>query len=206
MQWDIANSLWTIEYLNYIKDNTEKKIIKSFQIEFKKRLEEFKKLRKSFIHNDVNDNNVIVSNNIYKPEINGIIDFGDSIKTQTINDVAVTCVYAMMNCENPLEAGINVVKGYHSIYKLNEDEIKFLYIAIAMRLVISITKSSINRIHNKENKYLLVSENEAIKLIKKWNRVNQETALYCFRYACGYTAHPNENKFKMGKKNILQSR
>ena len=201
MQWDISNSLWTIEYLNYIKDKTVKKIIQSCQIEFKKRLNKFKKLRKSFIHNDVNDNNVIVSNNIYNPEINGIIDFGDSIKTQTINDVAITCVYAMMNCENPLEAGINVVKGYHSVYKLNEDEIKFLYIAIAMRLVISITKSSINRIHNKENKYLLVSENEAVKLIKKWHRISQETALYSFRYACGYTAHPNENKFnKWAKK------
>ena len=201
MQWDISNSLWTKQYLKFIKKSSEKKIIKSFQNDFKKGLTKFKKLRKSFIHNDVNDNNIIVSNSLYSPEINGIIDFGDSINTQIINDVAITCVYAMMKSKNPLEAGVNVVKGYNSIFKLEEDEIEFLYLAIAMRLVISITKSSINKIENKENKYLLISEDEAIKLINKWNAVNQELATYSFRNACGYTAHPNENKFNKWSKN-----
>ena len=70
-----------------------------------------------------------------------------------------------MDCENPLEASTNVVKGYNSVFKLKENELEFLYIAIAMRLVISITKSSINKIHNKENCYLTISENQAIELI-----------------------------------------
>jgi len=201
MQWDISSSLWTKQYLKFIKKSSEKKIIKSFQNKFEKELKKFKKLRKSFIHNDVNDNNIIVSNSLYTPEINGIIDLGDSINTQIINDVAVTCVYAMMKCENPLEAGVNVVKGYNSVFKLEEDEIEFLYLAIAMRLIISITKSSINKIENKENEYLLISEDEAIKLIKKWDTVNQELATYSFRNACGYTAHPNENKFNKWSKN-----
>jgi|TARA_B100000959_G_scaffold282761_1_gene349925 4-aminobutyrate aminotransferase-like enzyme/Ser/Thr protein kinase RdoA (MazF antagonist) len=201
MQWDISNSLWTKQYLKFIKRSSEKKIIKSFQNKFEKELTKFKKLRKSFIHNDVNDNNIIVSNSLYTPEIDGIIDLGDSINTQIINDVAVTCVYAMMKCENPLEAGVNVVKGYNSVFKLEEDEIEFLYLVIAMRLIISITKSSINKIENKENKYLLISEDEAIKLIKKWDTVNQELATYSFRNACGYTAHPNENKFNKWSKN-----
>jgi len=201
MQWDISNSLWTKQYLKFIKRSSERKIIKSFQNKFEEKLTKFKKLRKSFIHNDVNDNNIIVSNSLYNPKINGIIDLGDSINTQIINDVAVTCVYAMMKCENPLEAGVNVVKGYNSVFKLEEDEIEFLYLAIAMRLIISITKSSINKIENKENEYLLISEDEAIKLIKKWDTVNQELATYSFRNACGYTAHPNENKFNKWSKN-----
>jgi len=201
MQWDISNSLWTKQYLKFIKRSSEKKIIKSFQNKFEKELTKFKKLRKSFIHNDVNDNNIIVSNSLYSPKINGIIDLGDSMNTQIINDVAVTCVYAMMKCENPLEAGVYVVKGYNSVFKLEENEIEFLYLAIAMRLIISITKSSINKIENKENEYLLISENEAIKLIKKWDTVNQELATYSFRNACGYTAHPNEKKFNKWAKN-----
>ena len=178
MQWDISNSLWTTEYLNYIKGSKDKKIIKSFQVQFKNSLSEFKNLRKSFIHNDVNDNNIIVSNSLYKPKINGIVDFGDSINSQIINDVAVTCVYAMMDCENPLEASTNVVKGYNSVFKLKENELEFLYIAIAMRLVISITKSSINKIHNKENTYLTISENQAIELIKKWHNINNDFATF----------------------------
>lgn len=202
MQWDISNSLWTTEYLNYIKGSKDKKIIKSFQVQFKNSLSEFKNLRKSFIHNDVNDNNIIVSNSLYKPKINGIVDFGDSINSQIINDVAVTCVYAMMDCENPLEASTNVVKGYNSVFKLKENELEFLYIAIAMRLVISITKSSINKIHNKENSYLTISENQAIELIKKWHNINNDFATFSYREACGYSAHPNEKKFNELAKNI----
>ena len=201
MQWDISNSLWTKQYLKFIKRSSEKKIIKSFQNKFEEELTKFKKLRKSFIHNDVNDNNIIVSNSLYSPKINGIIDLGDSMNTQIINDVAVTCAYAMMKCKNPLEAGVYVVKGYNSVFKLEENEIEFLYLAIAMRLIISITKSSINKIENKENEYLLISEDEAIKLIKKWDTVNQELATYSFRNACGYTAHPNEKKFNKWSKN-----
>jgi len=201
MQWDISNSLWTKQYLKFIKRSSDKKIIKSFQNKFEEELTKFKKLRKSFIHNDVNDNNIIVSNSLYSPKINGIIDLGDSMNTQIINDVAVTCAYAMMKCKNPLEAGVYVVKGYNSVFKLEENEIEFLYLAIAMRLIISITKSSINKIENKENEYLLISEDEAIKLIKKWDKVNQELATYSFRNACGYTAHPNEKKFNKWSKN-----
>ena len=202
MQWDISNSLWTTEYLNYIKGSKDKKIIKSFQVQFKNSLSEFKNLRKSFIHNDVNDNNIIVSASIYKPKINGIVDFGDSINSQIINDAAVTCVYAMMDCQNPLEASANVIKGYNSVFKLKENELEFLYIAIAMRLVISITKSSINKIHNKENSYLTISENQAIGLIKKWHNINKDFATFSYREACGYSAHPNEKKFNELAKNI----
>ena len=202
MQWDISNSLWTTKYLNYIKGSKERKIIKSFQNQFKNSLSEFKNLRKSFIHNDVNDNNIIVSNSFHKPEINGIVDFGDSINSQIINDAAVTCVYAMMDCENPLEASAYVIKGYNSIFKLNENELEYLYIAIAMRLVISITKSSINKIHNKENSYLTISENQVIELIKKWGNVNKDFATFSYREVCGYSAHPNEKKFNALAKNI----
>ena len=202
MQWDISKSLWTTEYLNYIKGSKEKKIIRSFQVQFKNSLTEFKDLRKSFIHNDINDNNVIVSKNIFKPKIKGILDFGDSINTQIINDAAVTCVYAMMDCENPLEASTYVIKGYNSIFKLKENELEHLYIAIAMRLVISITKSSINKIHNKENNYLTISENQMIDLIKKWNNVDKDFATFSYRNACNYTPHPNEKEFNKLAKNI----
>ena len=56
----------------------------------------YTKLRKSVVHNDANDNNIIVTESLTSPKVKAIIDYGDAIYTQTINDVAITCAYAIM--------------------------------------------------------------------------------------------------------------
>ena len=196
IDWDLANSLWTTKYNYLFEKKKEKEIIKKFQDRFESIQKSYKKLRKSFIHNDINDNNIIVSSNYLKPKIKAIIDFGDTIRTQTINDLAVTCTYSIMNCENPLSASLDVIKGYNESYRLTEKELYHLYTLIGMRLVISLTKSRINKLKFKENKYLLISEKPALKLINKWYKINENLAYYFFRNSCGFKAHPNEMKFK----------
>ena len=155
-----------------------------------------KKLRKSIVHNDANDNNVLVSEDFKNPKTRAIIDFGDAINTQIINDVAITCAYAIMDKNNPLEASLPIIKGYHSKFPLQEKELQFLYTLIAMRLIISITKSAINKIDNPENKYLLISEKPAWDLLKKWKNISEDFAHFSFRNTCDFTAHPNQVKFK----------
>ena len=115
-------------------------------------------LRKSVIHNDVNDNNVLVTKDLAKPKVNAIIDYGDAIHTQIINDLAVTIAYAVMGKPDPLGASIPLVKGYHSKFSLQEVELEMLYTLVAMRLAISVTKSAINRQKEPDNEYLLISE------------------------------------------------
>jgi len=198
--WDLAKSLWTIDYLDLFKNIKQKKIIKYFQKSFLKNIEGYNKLRKSFIHNDINDNNIIISNDISSPKIIGIIDFGDTIYSQTINDLAITCVYAIINCNLPLEASLQIIKTYNNEYRLNENELFHLYNLIGMRLVTSLTKSAINKINFKDNKYLQISEKPAWNLIETWYNINQEFAYYSFRNACGFNPHPNYNKFKFWSK------
>jgi 4-aminobutyrate aminotransferase-like enzyme/murein DD-endopeptidase MepM/ murein hydrolase activator NlpD len=74
-------------------------------------------------------------------------------------------------------------------------ELEHLYNAIAMRLVISVTKSAINKIKEPDNHYLLVSEEPAWELLRKWRLVDANFALYSFRDVCGFSAHPNEILF-----------
>ena len=125
-----------------------------------------------------------------------LIDFGDAIYTQIINDVAIACAYAIMNNSNPLRASIPVIKGYNSKFKLQEKELSFLYNLVAMRLIVSVTKSAINKYENPSNKYLLISEKPAWDLLKKWIKVNSEFAYFQFREACGYLPHPHYHIFR----------
>ena len=192
--WDVAQSLWTKEHINLFTKE-KKNIILFFQELFESNFEEYSKLRKSVVHNDANDNNVIVSSALINPKVKAAIDYGDAIYTQIINDVAIATAYAVMNHNDVLEAALPIVSGYHSTFQLQEKELAHLYAAIAMRLVISVTKSAINKIEEPDNEYLLISEKPAWEVLKKWQDISSDFAEYSFRKACEYTPHPDEGEF-----------
>jgi 4-aminobutyrate aminotransferase-like enzyme len=129
------------------------------------------------------------------PEVLAVIDYGDAIYSQTINDLAVTCAYGIMDQNDPLSAALAVVRGFDQGRKLSEEELLYLYDCIAMRLVITVTKSALNKIKEPDNIYLQVSEKPAWEVLKKWKEISADFAYYSFRNACGYTAHPDEEKF-----------
>ncbi len=193
--WDISESLWTKGFLHLFSED-EKEIVSYFQQLYEASESSYEKLRKSVVHNDANDNNILVSENKIDPKVTAIIDFGDANNTQIINDVAIACAYAIMGKNDPLQATIPLLKGYHSTFQLQEEELEHLYVAIAMRLVISVTKSTMNKSDAPDNKYLLISEKPAWDVLKKWRNISKEFALYSFRKACDFTAHPDELKFK----------
>ena len=197
--WDIAQSLWTKQYI-YLFSDDKQNLVSYFITEFESFFADYKDLRKSVVHNDVNDNNCIVNNNILQPKVTAIIDFGDAVQTQIINDVAITCAYAIMDTEDPLETSLAIVKGYHSSFSLTEKELSFLYILIGMRLVISVTKAALNKTQHPDNSYLLVSEQPAWTLLEKWHKIAVDFAYFSFRNACGFIAHPNQTKFEQWAK------
>jgi 4-aminobutyrate aminotransferase-like enzyme/Ser/Thr protein kinase RdoA (MazF antagonist) len=198
-EWDIAQAEWTFDFI-HLFDEKQQKIAKYFQNRFKEIKPSFERLRKSVIHNDANDNNVVVSNDFISPKAEAIIDYGDTIYTQSINDLAVTIAYAVMNKADVLEAAIPIVKGYNSSFTLQEEELEVLFTLVAMRLIISVSKSAINKQKEPDNKYLLVSEKPAWEVLEKWMAVNENLAHYSFREACGFNAHPNEKRFEIWAK------
>jgi 4-aminobutyrate aminotransferase-like enzyme/Ser/Thr protein kinase RdoA (MazF antagonist) len=195
MEWDISQAEWTFDHLNLF-DEKQKDILSYFQDRFQSIKPQLLKLRSSVVHNDVNDNNIVVCDNLINPLVKSIIDYGDAVYTSTINDLAITIAYGVMNKPDALGAAMSIVKGYHSSFPLLEEELEILYSLVAMRLVISVTKSAINKKKEPDNQYLLVSEKPAWKVLKKWKLINENFACYSFRNVCGYSAHPIENKFK----------
>lgn len=192
--WDIAQSLWTQQHI-HLFGKEKKELIIYFQTLFSKLQPGYHQLRKSVIHNDANDNNIIVSNELKYPEVIASIDYGDAVRTQTINDLGICCAYGAMNQNDPLEAAVDIVKGYHEAFDIMEEELEYLYAIIAMRLVISVTKSALNKLKEPDNDYLQISEKPAWEVLKKWCELSEDLVHYHFRQACGFTPHPNHDKF-----------
>lgn len=194
LQWDLAQWKWTLSHL-HLFSGEKKATIQYFQNLFESKEEDYKKLRKSIIHNDANDNNIIVSENLLSPKVKTLIDFGDAIYSQVINDVAVASAYAVFGLEDPLQGVLPVLKGYHEMYPLEPEELEVLYLCLGIRLVISATKSALNKIDEPDNTYLQISDTSVWELLNKWKEVNNKLALFSFRHTCGYQGHPNEAVF-----------
>lgn len=193
--WDIAQAGWTYPYQNLF-GKEEKECIIYFTEAFERIQLQFQAFRKSVVHNDANDNNIIVSNNLVNPKVETIIDFGDSAYTQTINDLAVAIAYGVMDQADPLAAALPIITGYHEKFPLLDEELKALYVLTAMRLVLSVTKSAINIKKEPGNVYLQISDKQAWALLFKWKNIPPALAYYSFRSACGMIPVPNEIIFK----------
>ncbi|PWI29629.1 peptidase M23 [Flavobacteriaceae bacterium LYZ1037] len=202
--WDVAQAEWTSKHLGLFSTERQN-MVSYFQKQFEIFQDDYKNLRKSVIHNDINDNNILVSSELENPEVIAIIDYGDTIYTQTINDLAVVISYAIMNKPDMLSAALPIVSGYHKEYPLMEVELSFLYNLVAMNLVISVTKSALNKQKEPENEYLLISEKPAWDVLEKWMQIDENLAHYSFRNSCGFKAHPNEEAFLKWAKNQQMS-
>ena len=194
MEWDLAQALWTKEYLHLFPAK-QQELLTHFLNRFNKIQPVYNTLRKGVVHNDANDNNIIVSKDLIDPQVIAIIDYGDAIYTQIINDLAIAIAYAVMQKPDALQAALPIVKGYHQTFPLMVEELSVLYNLVAIRLVISLTKSAINKKQEPDNEYLLISEKAAWDVLEKWININENIAHYSFREACGFTAHPDEINF-----------
>ncbi len=194
LEWDIAQGEWTARHLEVLPPSGIQ-IARYFLDRFESKRQSYALLRKSLVHNDANDNNILVNEDLRDPSVVTTIDFGDAIHTQVINDIAVACAYAAMDLHDPLQGILPVIRGYHESFPLQEKELRYLYDCIAMRLIISVTKSALNRIEEPDNTYLQISDRKAWELLEKWKQVSPELACFSFRSACGYKSHPNYESF-----------
>ena len=153
------------------------------------------KLRKSINHNDAHEHNVLVSNDKFNPSICGIIDFGDAMYSETVNELAISCAYAAMHQADPLRAVSFVVEGYHNKFPLDEEEIECLYGLIAARLLITVSNAALQKVENPDNEYLSISEKPAWAVLEKWYVIAPDFAHTYFRNACGLMASPLEAEF-----------
>lgn len=197
--WDISRASDANEKLKYITNHERRRIAGYFLLQFDTEvLPQIQQLRHAYIHNDANDCNVMAR----EEQTTGLIDFGDMVYSALINNLAITCTYAILEYDDPLTAASFIVKGYHEAYPLKTEELDLLYYLIAGRLCISVTQSAYNTSLNSDNIHHFITEKPAWELLHKLIKINPIKAQDTFRKVCGFDGVINDSDYS----DLLQAR
>ena len=112
-------------------------------------------LRKSVIHGDANDYNVLVD----RDEVVGLIDFGDMVYSYTVGDLAIAIAYVVLGKADPYAAAEPVIEGYQQEFPLATYELEALWPLVRLRLCMSVCIAAHQQQQQPENKYLSISQN-----------------------------------------------
>ena len=151
-------------------------------------------LRRSAIHNDLNDHNVLVGGggDLYsrRQRVTGIVDFGDMVYGYTVADLAIAAAYVCLGSSDPLAAAASLVRGYHARFPLTDDELSALFGLIALRLCTSACIAAYQRQQSPDNDYLDVSQEAIRRTLPLLEAIPFGLATAVFRDACGLEPVP----------------
>lgn len=146
-------------------------------------------LRRSVIHGDVNDYNVLVDT--HTQTVSGLVDFGDMVVSHTVNEVAIAMAYAALGKPDPLAAAAAVAAGYHAVHPLTDDEIAALHGLMLMRLALSVCVAAAQQAEQPDQDYLGISQTPIRTTLPVLLAVHPRLAHYRLRDALGLPAVPH---------------
>jgi Ser/Thr protein kinase RdoA (MazF antagonist) len=132
-------------------------------------------LRHGVIHNDANDHNVLVDDDA--AAIAGLLDFGDSIHTVVVNELAVAIAYAAFDAPDPLPVIEAVREGFEESCPLRADERAVLVELVALRLATSVALSAHQSRLDPADPYLTISEAPAWALLDRLIAIDPPTPI-----------------------------
>ena len=171
--WDTKLTNLIKPYIETIDDPNVKEaveqVVYEFEIQILPKMDQF---RQGVLQGDFNDANVIMENETSNT-IAGVIDFGDMVYSNVVNDLTICMAYVMLNppkSSTALQAACAVLKGFSRLYKLNEIERQSLRLLIACRLATSVTLGAFSISQDPTNVYLkLHAKPGRDGLISFWN-------------------------------------
>lgn len=149
--WDLSNGNRVIEeYVSLIRDTKLREIVLRCGVDFDHRL------RRSVIHGDANDYNVLVDPQ--RITISGLLDFGDMVYSYTVGDLAIAIAYIVLDKADPRAAANEVIKGYTSEFALLDEELEAVWPLALLRLAVSACMAAHQQRQQPENEYLRISQ------------------------------------------------
>ena len=149
--WDLSKGNQIIdEYASLIENTRLRDVVLRCRVGFDPRL------RRSAIHGDANDYNVLVD-----PErmtVSGLLDFGDMVYSYTAGDLAIAVAYVVLDKPHPRAAANEVIKGYTSEFALLDDELEAVWPLALLRLAVSASMAAYQLRQQPENEYLRISQ------------------------------------------------
>ncbi len=187
LKWDLRQAGWIREFVHHIDDDGRRAIVEGWLTDYEQRARPaLDGLRQGVIYNDANDYNIVVAGET----VAGLIDFGDMCRTNLICEPAIAACYAAMGLRDPLAGICRLIAGYHAAMPVSEAELEVLHTLICMRLCVSVTNSAYQKTVEPGNAYLTISEKPAWALLEALSVVPANLALYAYRAACAFDAHP----------------
>jgi Ser/Thr protein kinase RdoA (MazF antagonist) len=143
--WDLANGNRVID--NYAEPDLRELVVKC-------RFDGNTDLRRSVIHGDANDYNVLVDSD----RVTGVIDFGDMVYSWTIGNLAIAIAYVVLGKEDPFASATHVIDGYAQEFPIYEEEREVLWKLVRLRLAMSVCLAAYQLCQRPENEYLRISQ------------------------------------------------
>ncbi|MCU1267238.1 MAG: aminotransferase class III-fold pyridoxal phosphate-dependent enzyme [Acidobacteria bacterium] len=204
--WDLANAEHIIrEYAPLVADEPLRQIVYRCRKDFSRQVSPLlSQLRRSVIHGDANDYNVLVQSgddsyarhrhpaeahgqDARATSVSGIIDFGDLVHSYTVGDLAVAIAYVVLDKDDPLAAVAPLVAGYAREHSLSEIEINALYGLVLMRLCMSVCLAAYQHRQRPDNDYLRISQRSIIDSLPGLAAIDWSQAAAAFHDACNQT-------------------
>ena len=147
-------------------------------------------LRGAVIHQDANDNNLLVDD---VGRVSGIIDFGDMAFGRQINELAVALAYALLDCTDISATAAPLISAYASRFPLDPREATVLFDLVAARLAASVCISSQRAKDHPDNTYLTISQAPALRLLDRLDQTNPDFLSAFTRHAAGFEPVPTHD-------------
>ena len=150
--WDLAAGKKILEkYGAQVRVDWLRELVRSYSVSCN-----LGELRRSVIHGDANDYNVLVDT--ARDEVVGLIDFGDMVYSYTVADLAIAVAYVILGKADPLAAAAPVIDGYREEFLLTKEELDALWPLVRLRLCMSVCIAAHQQAQQPENEYLGISQ------------------------------------------------
>ena len=197
LTWDLANALRAREHLADVTEPARRQLAERVLGRFEAQVTpKLMSLPRQVVHGDVNDYNVLVAPAALEDgdgrsgaaEGVGVIDFGDMVFTARVCNIAVALAYICMGKEDPLAVAAQVVRAYHAVNPLTDEELSLIWPMLGARNC----QSALNAAHSSalepDNEYLLVSAAPAWALLELAETISADKAAAAFTAAAAAAA------------------
>lgn len=138
----------------------------------------------AMVHNDMNDNNVLVGERDGVQRVIGVLDFNDALYTLRVAEPVIASAYAMLQKADPLTAMGLVIAGYHSVTPLTDDELTVAFPLAASRLAVQALTWGL-RGRTDPSAYGAMRMQHTLPALHKITRIDPHTASEHLLTVCG---------------------
>ena len=187
-QWDLSRSLEHRSKVTLIDSTEQRRILdQAFLLFAANALPWLEKLPHGLIHGDLNDENVLVS----EERVCGLLDFGDCLDNPLVSDLAIALSYVLLDEPDPLEAGAEIIGAYHRERSLTAPELEVVFPLICCRLAVSLVTAAGRRQIDSTRSAWFVTEKRSWRALARYVGIPPRVAAECLAGKTGVAVFPD---------------